>query len=137
MANEIELPDRTGPSGHIAIRNEQITLAAYGDPGIYQVEHDPASHPGKALFVEIGVDANRYERMPFLCGQLTWACHEHGHDAYRGQYGLNRYLPLAFEEFSRYSLDIEELLKCEAASVDDIRTGRWRILSECQQITRH
>jgi hypothetical protein len=50
---------------------------------------------------------------------------------------LNRYLPLAFEEFSRYSLDIEELLKCEAASVDDIRTGRWRILSECQQITRH
>jgi hypothetical protein len=74
MANEIELPDRTGPSGHIAVRNEQITLAAYGEPGIYQVEHDPASDPGKALIVEIGVDANRYERMPFLCGQLTWAC---------------------------------------------------------------
>jgi hypothetical protein len=67
MANEINLPDGATPSSHIPTRNEEITLTTHRDPGIYQVEHDTAPGSGKALIIEIGVDANRYERMPLLC----------------------------------------------------------------------
>jgi hypothetical protein len=66
MAHEIQRSDRTAAPSYVAARNEEITLCPYGEPGIYQVEQNPAPGSRKALMVKIGVNADRYETMPLL-----------------------------------------------------------------------
>jgi len=66
MAHEIQSPNGTAAPSYVAARNKEITLRPYGDPGIYQVEQNPAPGSREALLVKIGVNANCYETMPVL-----------------------------------------------------------------------